>query len=120
MVEEYLAGQEGTVTVMPPSESKPSYWALPLVLRFNHENDIAPYNGVVAVTRNSRAVSQEDMETVEAFRDAAAECVKVAEVLRVTAPIRVDVRSYDVTDQPTRFALFDVNMKPVSTKWFCC
>jgi carbamoylphosphate synthase large subunit len=60
LVEEYLAGEEITITVMPPGEydvgtmslvnemmrkadcqnlgSKPSHWSLPVVTRFNHSN----------------------------------------------------------------------------------
>lgn len=55
MLEEFLQGGEATVTVMPPTADK-GYWALPLVSRFNHHDGIAPYNGVVAVTANSRVV----------------------------------------------------------------
>lgn len=57
MLEEFLQGEEGTVTVMPPTAGKKGYWALPVVSRFNHLDDIAPYNGTVAVTANSRVVS---------------------------------------------------------------
>ncbi|PNP81819.1 hypothetical protein FNYG_04845 [Fusarium nygamai] len=45
MVEEYLAGEEATVTVMPPTSRGGSYWALPVVTRFNHIHGVAPYNG---------------------------------------------------------------------------
>lgn len=55
MLEEFLQGEEATVTVMPPNAEK-GYWALPLVSRFNHQDGIAPYNGTVAVTANSRVV----------------------------------------------------------------
>jgi phosphoribosylamine-glycine ligase len=38
IIEDYLAGQEATVTVMPPSPSTrhDDYWAMPVVERFNH------------------------------------------------------------------------------------
>lgn len=40
------------------------------------------------------------------------ESERAAELLGVTAPIRIDVRRY--SDSPdSSFALFDVNMKPV-------
>lgn len=56
MVEEFLAGVEATVTAVPPTQGGDTkYWALPVVTRFNHQDGIAPYNGVVAVTSNSRA-----------------------------------------------------------------
>lgn len=57
MLEEFLQGEEATVTVMPPTAEKKGYWALPLVSRFNHHDGIAPYNGTVAVTANSRVVA---------------------------------------------------------------
>ncbi|CZR50752.1 uncharacterized protein PAC_00626 [Phialocephala subalpina] len=60
MLEQHLSGEECTVTVMPPSHQ--DYWALPVVRRFNHEDGIAPYNGVVAVTTNSRVVTKEERE----------------------------------------------------------
>jgi biotin carboxylase len=38
IAEDYLAGQEATVTVMPPSpfSGRNDYWAMPVVERFNH------------------------------------------------------------------------------------
>lgn len=38
IVEDYLAGQEATITVMPPSSAlgHDDYWAMPVVERFNH------------------------------------------------------------------------------------
>ena len=114
MVEEYLAGEEGTVTVMPPSKHTPHYWALPIVVRFNHEDGIAPYNGVVAVTKNSRVPSDDELRSDAAYADISARCVQVAEMLRVTAPIRIDVRRVNKSSGAP-FAMFDVNMKPNMT-----
>lgn len=71
ILEEFLDGTELTVTVMPPGDyalpcagsgdissmqvqTKEGYWALPPVTRFNHQDGVAPYNGVVAVVQNSR------------------------------------------------------------------
>lgn len=108
MIEEYLAGEEATVTVMPPTTPGGKYWSLPVVSRFNHKDGIAPYNGVVAVTANSRAiVDSED----PAYASVQRECEGVAAYLRVTAPIRIDVRRFK---PGSKFALFDINMKPVS------
>lgn len=45
IIEDYLAGQEATVTVMPPSPATghDDYWAMPVVERFNHaEGVLAP------------------------------------------------------------------------------
>lgn len=112
MLEEYLKGEESTVTVMPPSSDKSDYWAMPIVTRFNHEKGIAPYNGVVAVTSNSRVVTPDEYAQDPAYATVARECEAAARLLRLTAPIRIDVRRYD--DKPgSKFALFDVNMKPV-------
>ncbi|KAH6877053.1 hypothetical protein B0T10DRAFT_413736 [Thelonectria olida] len=108
IVEEFLAGEEATVTVMPPTANR-SYWSLPIVSRFNHDNGIAPYNGAVAVTANSKVVSKSEDPAYEAV---ARECEDVARLLGVTAPIRIDVRRFKAG---SRFALFDVNMKPNMT-----
>ena len=113
MVEEYLSGIEGTVTVMPKSDENPSYWSMPFVVRFNHENHIAPYNGVVAVTANSRVLSDEELKQTPAYEEVSKHCERVAEKLKATAPIRVDVRRYNDHDPDAKFAIFDVNMKPV-------
>lgn len=110
ILEEYLAGQEGTVTVMPPSADRPEYWAMPIVVRFNHIDGIAPYNGSVAVTANSRVVPEKEARADPAFGAIANQCVDVARLLRCTAPIRIDVRRFR---ESSEFALFDVNMKPV-------
>jgi hypothetical protein len=113
MIEEYLSGEEAAVTVMSPSSSRPNYWALPIVTRFNHQFGIAPYNGVVAVTANSRVISSEEYAADARYGVAARECEAVAKLLKVTAPIRIDIRRF--SNQPdSKFALFDVNMKPVS------
>lgn len=114
MLEEYLSGIEGTVTVIPPSESRPDYWAMPVVVRFNHEDGIAPYNGVIAVTANSRVLSQEEVEKDPAFERVSRECEEVARLLQVTAPVRIDVWKSS-GEAVVRFVLFDINMKPNMT-----
>ncbi|KAJ9130516.1 Glutathione synthetase ATP-binding domain-like protein [Pleurostoma richardsiae] len=113
MLEEFLAGEEATVTVMPPTPGKSDYWALPVVTRFNHIGGIAPYNGVVAVTANSRAVSEDDMRD-PAYAQVMDECERAAHLLSVTSPIRIDVRRRE-DSRGSKFALFDVNMKPNMT-----
>lgn len=114
MLEQYLSGQEGTVTVMPPSNDSPKYTALPIVVRFNHEDGIAPYNGVVAVTANSRIPLEMERADVLAYTEVEKSCERVAEKLKVTAPIRIDVRQF-TEDKQSKFAIFDVNMKPNMT-----
>ncbi|KAF5027031.1 hypothetical protein F66182_907 [Fusarium sp. NRRL 66182] len=111
MVEEFLQGEEATVTVMPPAGKGRDYWSLPIVTRFNHQDGIAPYNGVVAVTANSRVVPESEIGPLH--DQLAQECERAARLLGLTAPIRIDVRRYkDSSESP--YALFDVNMKPVS------
>lgn len=113
MLEEFLSGEEATVTVMPPAEEVPRYWAMPVVTRFDHDNGIAPYNGVVAVTANSRAISQQEFEKDYRYIEASRQCVEVAKLMQATAPLRIDIRRYN-QDPGAPFALFDINMKPVS------
>ncbi|KAM0197075.1 hypothetical protein ACHAPI_005296 [Fusarium lateritium] len=111
LLEEYLSGEEATVTVMPLVSGKGGYWALPVVTRFNHVDGVAPYNGAVAVTENSRAITAAESNE-PTYKQVAEECERAAQELAVTAPIRIDVRRFkDSAD--SKFALFDVNMKPV-------
>ncbi|KAL1857852.1 hypothetical protein Plec18167_001745 [Paecilomyces lecythidis] len=112
MLEEFLAGEEATVTVMPPSAETPRYWSLQPVARFSHQDGIAPYNGAVAVTQNSRVVGEDEMEKDRSYRTVMEECERVAEVIKATAPIRIDVRRFGDGEA---FAIFDINMKPNMT-----
>ena len=112
MLEQYLAGQEATITTIPPSGHELTYKSLPPVVRFNHQHGVAPYNGTVAVTRNSRVCSVQDMLRDPTWRTIMSECDQVAELLHCTAPIRIDVRR---VEKGGRFAIFDVNMKPNMT-----
>ncbi|RDW57878.1 uncharacterized protein DSM5745_11396 [Aspergillus mulundensis] len=111
MLEEFLAGEEATITVMSPTPETPRHWSMPPVTRFNHADGIAPYNGVVAVTANSRVVSETEMKD-SAYGKIMRECERVASLIGATAPIRVDVRRFD---EGGDFALFDINMKPNMT-----
>ncbi|KAK5937662.1 hypothetical protein PMZ80_010283 [Knufia obscura] len=114
MLEEYLSGEEGTVTVLPPSSTNPEYSALPIVLRFNHEEGIAPYSGKVAVLENSRVLSMWERNSDSSYLDIEKACERVAAKLNVTAPIRIDVRRFS-QNKGSKFAIFDVNMKPNMT-----
>ena len=113
MLEEFLSGEEATVTVMPPSAARPEYWVMPIVSRFNHEAGVVPYNGLVAVTANSRVVDPEEAKKDARYAQAAKECEEMAQLLHATGPIRIDIRRFN-EDQGSQFALFDINMKPVS------
>ena len=81
--------------------------------RLNHIDGVAPYSGAVAVTRNSRVVTTEEAAEDPTYGRIVKECEEVSKLIKTTAPIRTDVRRY--SDEPgSPFALFDVNMKPVS------
>lgn len=114
MLEDYLAGEEATITVMPPSDERPSHMALPIVTRFNHANGVAPYNGIVAVTANSTAITAEQYARDPTYQAIASECEQVAALMGLTAIMRIDVRRF-TEDPESTFALFDVNMKPNMT-----
>ncbi|KAJ5304899.1 uncharacterized protein N7443_004559 [Penicillium atrosanguineum] len=119
LLEEYLTGEEGTITIMPPSQQPASgiewsdrhasHWALPPVTRFNHVDGIAPYSGKVAVTVNSRAVSAAEIEADSAYSEIMRDCEKVGSLLQTAAPLRIDIRRFGPN---SNFALFDINMKP--------
>lgn len=117
IVEQFLGGPELTITIMPgnPSslrrdEPASAPWALPPVCRFNHIDGVAPYNGVVAVTANSRALLPEEA-TDPAVGTMIAACTAAAPLVRLRAPIRIDCRA----DAEGVFHLFDLNMKPNMT-----
>lgn len=111
LLEEFLAGEEATITVMPPSpgSGRSGYWSMPPVARFNHDQGIAPYNGTIAVTANSRVVSEEEMRD-PTYEEVMRQCERVACLIKATAPIRIDIRRFRTG---SRFAIFDINMKPV-------
>ena len=116
MVESFLPGEELTVTVMPAGSPDPggdiaaAPWALPPVRRFNHHDGIAPYNGAVAVTKNSRALDAREAADAR-VREMLAACVKAASLVEARAPIRIDCRA----DAHGVYRLFDLNMKPNMT-----
>ena len=74
---------------------------------------MAPYNGIVAVLQNSRCLSESEHKSDPYYSEIQCQCVEVAKLLQCTAPMRIDVRRVEEgTSSP--FALFDVNVKPVS------
>ncbi|MGS2739853.1 ATP-grasp domain-containing protein [Sinomicrobium sp. M5D2P17] len=117
-IEEYLSGQEITITVMPPGrytisgrvEQFPEPWCLPVVKRFNHYKGIAPYNGLVAVMENSAVLNDDELQSAE-IHEACTHCVTAARLLQIKAAIRIDCRA----DRSGRYFLFDLNMKPNMT-----
>ena len=117
-VEQFLNGQEITVTVMPSGNylignQERTYkksWCLPAVKRFNHIDGIAPYNGIVAVMKNSSVLENEELNSKKII-EFYAQCEKAGELLNIKAPIRIDCRA----DENGNYFLFDLNMKPNMT-----
>lgn len=116
MVEEFLGGDEMTVTVMPPASPRPdgsrasTHWTLPPVYRFDQRGGVAPYNGDVPVTANSIAITPERLRepAIVAMIDG---CVSAAALVDARTAIRIDCRA----DRDGTFKLFDLNMKPNMT-----
>jgi hypothetical protein len=116
MVEEFLGGDEMTVTLMPPASPRPdgsrvpTHWALPPVYRFDQRDGVAPYNGDVPVTANSIAIGPERLRdpAIVAMID---NCVSAAALVDARTAIRIDCRA----DRDGSFKLFDLNMKPNMT-----
>ncbi len=117
-IEQFLSGQEITITVMPPGTYKINNsnqtfltpWSLPAVKRINHKNGIAPYNGVVAVIQNSMVLNEDELNAKNII-EACRQCEKAAMLLQIKAPIRIDCRA----DKNGNYFLFDLNLKPNMT-----
>lgn len=116
MVEEFLSGDEMTVTVMPPASPRPdgsrsdTHWALRPVYRFDQRSGVAPYNGDVPVTANSTAIDRARLGDPAIVAMIGA-CVAAAAFVGARTAIRIDCRA----DRHGRFTLFDLNMKPNMT-----
>lgn len=114
-VEEFLSGQEITITIMPPGKyiigcdivTKSDYWSLPPVKRFNHENGIAPYNGTIAVINNSEVLTDSELEQTD-IKQLCQQCEEASKLVDAKAPIRIDCRA----NAYGKYFLFDLNMKP--------
>jgi biotin carboxylase len=116
MIEEFLDGEEVTVTVMPPASPtpvgllSPAHWCLRPVRRFDQREGVAPYNGDVAVTANSAAINAERLAEPEVGAMIEA-CTAAARIVGARAAIRIDCRQ----DASGVYRLFDLNMKPNMT-----
>lgn len=108
IVEQYLGGEELTLTVLPGQDGRPL--VLPPVRRFNHADGIAPYNGTVAVTANSIALNDEECAAAPVQRLMQA-CADTFVRIGALAAIRIDCRA----DDQGNYLIFDVNMKPNMT-----
>jgi hypothetical protein len=109
MLEQFLPGEEITITVMPaaahPGEDAP--FALPPIRRFDQVGDVAPYNGDVPVSHNSVALTLDECADLAIVAVTAA-CERAAALLEIRATMRIDCRA----DSDGTFLLFDVNAKP--------
>lgn len=84
--------------------------------RFNHHDGIAPYNGIAAVTSNSRLISSAEAAEDPSYERVGAACERIAAACGAWAPIRVDARRRARAKGGNEWGLFDVNLKPVSPK----
>lgn len=109
MLEQFLPGEEITITVLPAAaragETAP--FALQPIRRFDQVGDVAPYNGDVPVSRNSVALTPAECAD-PAIVAVTAACEKAAALLEIRASMRIDCRA----DAHGTFLLFDVNAKP--------
>ncbi|PNU02916.1 biotin carboxylase [Novosphingobium guangzhouense] len=109
MIEQFLPGQEITITVMPAAarvgEERP--FALPPVRRFDQHDDVAPYNGDVPVSSNSAAMTAQECAD-PAIAAVISACEQAAAIIGIRTPMRIDCRQ----DQNGAFLIFDVNIKP--------
>lgn len=101
MAEKFLKGNEITVSVFPDG------YVLPVVERFNHHNGIAPYNGDVPVSENSRVVKVND----KAIEKITEECKKAVKALKLKGLVRIDCRM----NEKGEYIIFDFNPKPNMT-----
>ena len=117
ILEEFLSGEEITVSIMPPGIyfinnkkiEKLKHWALPIVKRFGHFDGIAPYNGVIAVAENSILLNSEEINKAK-YEKIISFCEKAAEIINAKAPIRIDCRFGN-----KEYLIFDLNLKPNMT-----
>ena len=112
VVEEFLPGEEVTVTTMPPGyyvldgmgTSVQHSWALPPIMRRDHQNGIMPYSGEVPVIDNS-LVAHSSSPELEMFVNV---CQGLARQLLSRAWLRIDGRQ----DEQGTYRIIDVNFKP--------
>jgi D-alanine-D-alanine ligase len=114
LIEEYLAGRELAVTVMPPGtyetadgvRNEATHWTLPAIERTGHHGGVMPFSGVVPIQSNSKPAGDDDR-----LREFGRHAVTVAQFLNATAPIRIDCR--EGADGVIK--AIDINMKPSMT-----
>jgi hypothetical protein len=114
LIEEYLSGRELAVTVMPPGtyetadgvRAEATHFALPAIERTGHHGGVMPFSGVVPIQSNSKPAGDDAQ-----LREFAQHAVRVAQLLKATAPIRIDCRA----DANGVIKAIDINMKPSMT-----
>ena len=114
LIEEYLAGRELAVTVMPPGSyetadgvrNEATHWTLPAIERTGHHGGVMPFSGVVPIQSNSKPAGDDDQ-----LREFGKHAVRVAQFLNATAPIRIDCRE----GANGVIKAIDINMKPSMT-----
>ncbi len=114
IVEEFLPGQEFSVTVMPPGYYKimgkslnfEYHWALTPVKRTRHFDGIAPGARVCPFLSSSELLPIEEAAS-SIFQNLLRQCEAAAEQVGATAPIRIDSRASSCGE----IKLFDLNMK---------
>ena len=108
VLEEFLPGEEVTVTVLPPGSygnvRSDGYWALPAVTRTNHQEGVIPYSGDVPVLDNSFVDPQMSKDLEHFMKVSQA----VARELCSRAWLRIDARQ----DIAGVYRIIDVNFKP--------
>jgi D-alanine-D-alanine ligase len=98
VIEEFCSGEEITVAVLPPGTYdepvgfKDKHWALPVVRRLNHVDDIMPYSGDVPVTANSCLVPLEEAAADPEYEKVQKRCELIGQALGTFATIRLDAR----------------------------
>lgn len=112
VVEEFLPGDEVTVTIMPPGcyvvdgacKRLERHWALTPVIRHAHRNGIMPYSGEVPVIDNSRVAHSSSPELEVLVKV----CQDMARQILSRAWLRIDARQ----DDRGTYRIIDVNFKP--------
>lgn len=116
LLEEFLPGEEASITIMPPlvEISKMRHWALPIVVRTKHVDDVALHTATAPISGSSRVLTLEEYEGDYTYQEIEVVCETIGNYVGATAPIRIDVRR--VSKEPgAPFKVFDVNFCPVSS-----
>ncbi|MGC4043000.1 MAG: ATP-grasp domain-containing protein [Armatimonas sp.] len=106
LIEEYLVGQEITISVLPPAAEFPVYRSLPPVVRVGHQAGVVPYSGKVSIVQNSRLLLPQEIQGE--LQELCRYCERAAALVGARMVIRIDCRQ----DTQGNWKMFDLNMKP--------